>query len=84
MIRHFKVRGRVGMREGATVTIKPVAGGFLFMVRPSRSTMVSTLSLTMVADMVVWRVAKLEQIQVGGTGPRRRGERRKTRGGKPA
>ena len=61
MERHFKIRGRIGTKDSATVTIKPIAGeDFLFTVKPARDRRSYALSLAHVAEMVVYKVVKLE------------------------
>lgn len=58
----FRVYLRLDGASEATVTIHPVQGGFLFSVRPKGKRREYTLSLAQVAEIVAWRVAKIETL----------------------
>lgn len=56
----FRVFAHLDGAREASVTIKPMPGGFLFTVRPKRRTRTYTLTLGNVAEMVGSRVTKLD------------------------
>jgi hypothetical protein len=59
----FRVFAHLDGAQEATVTIRPMPGGFLFDVRPKGRRASYTLALGNVAEMVAWRVAKIDAVR---------------------
>ncbi len=61
----FRVFAHLDGAKEVTVTVAPMAGGFLFTVRPKSRRQTYTLALANVAEMVASRVAKIDAARNG-------------------